>query len=52
MNWTHAQQFSPGITRCVTLLEGTHAIHDLVFGMLFLVLLAIPFRRRARWAWR
>lgn len=26
-------------------------MHELVFGLLFLLIVAIPFRRRARWAW-
>lgn len=51
MTWANAQQSSPKITQYVTLLEVTYAVHELVFGLLFLILLAIPFRRRARWAW-
>ena len=34
----------------MTLLEVTYAVHELVFGLLFLIIVAIPFRRRARWA--
>lgn len=49
--WETAKQSSPGVARYVTLLEVAYAVHELVFGILFLVILAIPFRRRARWAW-
>lgn len=51
MAWTSAQRSSPEITRYVTLLEITYAVHELVFGLLFLLIVALPFRRRARWAW-
>ena len=49
--WDSAKLSSPRITQYVTLLETTYAVHELVFGLLFLIILAIPFRRRARWAW-
>ena len=49
--WSSAQHAAPGITEYITLLETTYAIHELVFGLLFLLIVAIPFRRRARWAW-
>ncbi len=51
MAWTSAQRSSPGITRYITLLEITYAVHELVFALLFLIIVAIPFRQRARWAW-
>jgi hypothetical protein len=51
VTWASAQQLSPRITQYVTLLEVTYAVHELVFGLLFLIIVAIPFRRRARWAW-
>lgn len=51
VDWTSAKQIRPQITQYVTLLEMTYAVHELVFGLLFLILVAIPFRRRARWAW-
>jgi hypothetical protein len=35
----------------ITLLERGYALHELVFAILFLVILAIPFRQRHRWAW-
>lgn len=49
--WSSAQQSSPKITQYITLLEMTYAVHELVFGLLFLIIVAIPFWRRARWAW-
>lgn len=49
--WTNAQSSSPGITQYVTLLEIAYAVHELVFALLFLIIVAFPFRRRARWAW-
>jgi len=49
--WTSAKLSSPKLTQYVTLLEVTYAVHELVFGLLFLIIVAIPFRRRTRWAW-
>jgi hypothetical protein len=51
LTWSSAQLSAPQITRYVTLLEVTYAVHEMVFGLLFLLILVIPFRRRARWAW-
>lgn len=51
VTWASAKLASPSLTRYVTLLEVTYAVHELVFGLLFLIIVAIPFRRRARWAW-
>lgn len=51
VSWDAARQSSAGIARYVTLLEVGYAFHELVFGLLFLVIVAIPLRRRARWAW-
>lgn len=51
MTWTHAQLTFPPLTQYVTALEVAYAVHELVFGLLFLIIVAIPFRRRARWAW-
>ena len=50
-SWQSAKQVSPGITRYITLLEIAYAVHELVFGIFFLLIVAIPFRKRARWAW-
>ncbi len=51
MTWTNAKLTSPTITQYVTRLEVIYAVHELVFGLLFLTIVAIPFRHRARWAW-
>jgi hypothetical protein len=51
MVWSHAQQSSPKFTQYITLLEIAYAVHELVFALLFLIIVAIPFRQRARWAW-
>lgn len=51
ISWASAKRSLPALTQYVTLLEVTYAVHELVFGLLFLIIVAIPFRRRARWAW-
>jgi hypothetical protein len=51
MSWQHATQVAPALVRYITLLEFAYAIHELVFGVLFLVIVAIPFRHGRRWAW-
>ncbi len=47
MTWSAAQSSSPGATQYITLLEVAYAAHELVFALLFLLIVAIPFRRRA-----
>lgn len=49
--WTNAKSSTTPITHFVTSLEVAYAVHELVFGLLFLLIVAIPFRRRARWSW-
>lgn len=49
--WNNAKLSSPKITQYITSLEIAYAVHELVFGLLFIIIVAIPFRRRARWAW-
>ncbi len=49
--WASATAPTPGLAHYITLLEIAYAVHELVFGLLFLVIVAIPFRRRMRWAW-
>ena len=49
--WQTAQQSTPGMTQYITQLEVAYAVHELVYGILFLLILAIPFRQGARWAW-
>lgn len=42
---------NPGIASYITVAERGYALHELTFALLFIVLIAIPFRRRQRWAW-
>jgi hypothetical protein len=51
MGWTGARHAAPGLASYVTLLETGYAVHELVFAIFFLVIVAIPFRRGERWAW-
>lgn len=51
VTWQSAAQSSPAVARYITLLEVAYAVHELVFGILFLVIVAIPFRQRRCWAW-
>lgn len=49
--FSKAKSAAPGITSYITVAERGYAIHELTFALLFIVLIAIPFRRRQRWAW-
>lgn len=51
MTWPVAKQTVHGTTKYITLLEVAYAFHELVFAILYLVIVAIPFRRGMRWAW-
>ena len=51
MTWANARQSSSQVAQYVTSLEIAYAVHELVFGLLFLIIVAIPFRRRASFAW-
>ncbi|HZS94456.1 MAG TPA: hypothetical protein VFA78_06650 [Chloroflexota bacterium] len=51
MSWTAAKARVAGISSYITLLEVAYAFHELVFAILFVVIVAIPFRRGIRWAW-
>jgi hypothetical protein len=55
VSWSAVQQAAstlPGMmTHYITQLEIAYAVHELVFALLFLIIVAIPFRQRARWAW-
>lgn len=42
---------APGNASYITLLERGYALHELTFALLFLAVVAFPFRRRQRWAW-
>lgn len=46
-----ASAAQPGLTSYIHLLEIGYAVHEIVFGVLFLTIVAIPLRRRQRWAW-
>jgi hypothetical protein len=46
-----ASAAQPGLSGYIHLLEIGYAVHELVFGVLFLAIVAIPLRRRQRWAW-
>lgn len=46
-----ARSSAPGVMRYVHTLEVGYAVHELVFGGLFLAIVAIPLRRREPWAW-
>jgi hypothetical protein len=50
-SWPHAQAATPGLARYITLLERGYALHELTFALLFVVIVALPFRRGQRWAW-
>ena len=50
LTWSSAQQTAPQIVRYVTTLEITYAVHEMVFALLFLLIVIFPFRRRARWS--
>ena len=50
-SWATVRHGSPGVTGYITLLERGYALHELVYALLFLTILAIPFRQRQRWAW-
>jgi hypothetical protein len=48
MDWSAARAAAAGVTRYASLLETGYALHELVFGLLFLIIVAIPFRRGER----
>ena len=49
--FTHVKVANPGIASYISVSERGYALHELTFALLFIVLIAIPFRRRQRWAW-
>lgn len=51
ITWDTAKQTSHGMTQYITLLEVAYAFHELVFALLYLIIVAIPFRHGRRWAW-
>jgi len=50
-SWGAARAAEPGFARFVSVLEQGYALHELVLGVLFLVIVAIPFRRGEKWSW-
>lgn len=50
-SYGHVMAVTPGIASYISVLERGYALHELTFAVLFIVLIAIPFRRRQRWAW-
>jgi hypothetical protein len=51
MSWQHARFVAHPITRYVTRAETAYSAFQLLFGVLLLVVVAIPLRRGERWAW-
>jgi hypothetical protein len=51
MSWTTAKAHVPGVTKYITLLEVAYAFHELVFAILYLIIVAIPFQQGRRWGW-
>jgi Isoprenylcysteine carboxyl methyltransferase (ICMT) family len=47
----HVKLITPGITSYISVVESGYALHELTFALLFIVIVAFPFRRRQRWAW-
>ncbi len=50
-SFAQASAATPGTASYISVLERGYALHELTFALLFLLILAIPFRRRQRWAW-
>jgi hypothetical protein len=50
-DWATFKAAHAGTASYITLLERGYALHELTFAILFLAILAIPFRARQRWAW-
>ena len=49
--WTSFRAAQPGAARYIALVERGYALHELVFAILFLTIVAIPLRAGQRWAW-
>lgn len=50
-SYAAVKQAAPGLARYITNLEYGYALHELVFAVLFLAVVLIPFRRAERWPW-
>jgi hypothetical protein len=51
MTIAQAKAAAPGIFSYVHQLEVGYAVHELVFAVLLLAVVAVPLRQRQRWAW-
>jgi hypothetical protein len=51
MTVSQAKAAVPGILSYAHQLEVGYAVHELVFGLLLIAVIAIPLRQRQRWAW-
>ena len=49
--WASFKAAQPGAAHYITLVERGYAVHELVFAILFLVIVTIPLRAGQRWAW-
>jgi hypothetical protein len=49
--WASFKAAQPGVAHYVTLVERGYALHELVFAILFLIIVALPLRAGQRWAW-
>jgi hypothetical protein len=49
--WASFKAAQPGVAHYITLAERGYALHELVFAILFLIIVAIPLRAGQRWAW-
>jgi hypothetical protein len=49
--WASFKAAQPGAAQYITLAERGYALHELVFALLFLAIVAIPLRAGQRWAW-
>jgi hypothetical protein len=47
--WTSFKAAHSGAASYISLLERGYALHELTFAILFLAILAVPFRARQRW---
>jgi hypothetical protein len=50
-NWHQIAASAHSTTPYITRLEIGYAVHELLFALLFLAVVAIPLRRGERWAW-
>jgi hypothetical protein len=51
LTWQQATAVAHPVTPYVTRAEAGYAAYELLFGVLFLIVVAIPLRRGERWAW-